>query len=102
MLSDVEFDDRGSVGGGLTDRLHSWLHRKGIARTLNRTSNNYSRAATSYIETRGPRWAGERLWRFALRHSTCRPDWLTVKVARVEQLGRRHYRWLVEYERVLS
>lgn len=81
-------------------RLRSWLHRKGIARTINATGNNWTRDATTWIETRGPRWLGERLWRFALPWSTSMgPDWSTVGVARVEKLRRWHWKWLISYQR---
>lgn len=81
-------------------RLHRWAHRRGIARVLNTGSNNRNRRGTAYVETRGPRWAGERLWRYALRHSsTGRPDWLTVRVTEVQRPGRWTYRWHIAYER---
>lgn len=58
-------------------------------------------AATAYIETRGPRWASERLWRYALRHNgLTRPNWLTIRVSNVEQLGTWHYRWSLSFQRV--
>lgn len=85
----------------LTGRLHRELHRRGIARVLNTGSNNWSRRGTAYIQTRGPRWAGRRLWRYALRHSpTGRPDWLTVRVTQVQRPGRWTYRWHIAYERL--
>jgi hypothetical protein len=75
-------------------RIHTWLHRHAVARTINGTANNWNRNAESVIETRGPRWLGHRLWRFTLRHSpTMRPDWYTVRVSQVQRVGRWTYRW---------
>jgi hypothetical protein len=100
---DVIHDDRGSVGGGPLTRLGSWLHRKGISRTLNSTSRGWNRNVQTCIQTRGPRWLGERLWRFTLRYgSTFLADRDTARVVKVERAGRWTYRWTIAFQRISS
>jgi hypothetical protein len=102
-VDDVLHDERGWVGGGPLTRFASWLHRKGISRTLNSRSNNWNRNAQTCIETRGPRWLGERLWRFTSRHgSTFFVDLDTARVVKVEHVGRWTYRWTIAVQRIGS
>jgi hypothetical protein len=82
-------------------RLSNGLHRRGIARVLNTGSNNMNSRCTAYIETRGPRWVGESLARYALRKSPlCRVDLLTVRTSRVQQAARFKWRWSFQFRRL--
>lgn len=81
--------------------VHTWLHRKGISRQLNAVIPSDRYHCTADIDTRGPSWIGDRLWRYTLRHSRIgrRPDWNSFKIIRREHIGRWRYRWHVSYRR---
>lgn len=66
-------------------RLHRWLHRHGLARTLNKhyTSGGY---VSSYVQTRVPGRIGFLLARFACG------EW-GFRVRSVERTGFTEWRW---------
>jgi hypothetical protein len=83
--------------------LHKWAHRRGIARTINTSTGGFmGERCTAYLETRGPAWLGQRLWRFALLtdRTSAIPDLDTLRVTKRERLGRYTYRWHVAYSRL--
>jgi hypothetical protein len=78
-----------------------WAHRRGIARILNTSRNNYSMRGTAYVEARGPRCVALALATGAVRHCPlARPDWDTLRLTGTERAGRGHYRFRFDYLRV--
>ena len=81
--------------------IYALLHRKGIARMLNSSSQSWTDQGGAYIEARGPRRIATRLAMYALRHTAlCRPDWQTVRIVKTQQPGRFHWRFNVTFRRL--
>ena len=81
--------------------VYAWLHRRGIARVLNSSSESMSNRGGAYVEARGPQRAARRLALYALRRNPlCRPDWQTVRVVKTEQPGRMRWRFQFAYRRL--
>jgi hypothetical protein len=80
---------------------YGWLHRKGIARTLNIGTRSWDDRGSAYIQACGPRWLAARLAMYALRHTTlCRPDWQTARIMTAEQPGRLCWRFQITFRRL--
>lgn len=87
----------------LRRRLHAWLHRRGIARTMS-TRHDGTRIVTGYVQAKGPRWLAERLAWFAVVHTpywtTSRVDRIGRRVTDVEQPGRWTWRFHLSFRTV--
>ena len=80
---------------------HAWLHRKGIARMLNSSSQSWTDQGGAYIEARGTRRIATRLAMYALRHTTiASPDWQTVRIIKTQQAGRFRWRFNITFRRL--
>lgn len=85
-------------------KLHSWMHRKGIARVVNTESNSYNDKCSAMIDTRGPKWLGEFLWQYALRGSwkstrASGYDVDSLVIANYWHLSSGGHRWKVTFRR---
>lgn len=81
--------------------LHAFLHRKGIARTLNVGTQSWTDQGTAYIEAIGSKRIATRLAMYALRHSSLiRPDWRTVRVVKIQQKARLRWRFNLAFRRL--
>lgn len=81
--------------------VRNWLHRKGIARVVNSSSNNMTPDGRALIEARGPRPVARWFARYALRRTGyIHPDWLTVRIIRTRCRGWWHYDFEFAYRRI--